>query len=259
MEKTKDTSVSWPEAIDAKMKLYCNYKFQVWVDRQIRPTIGANVYKGKDRKDATFLEIIETLLKLLENYIPQHIPDVYMTFSGSAWKRTNKFHVKAHLTTDAYLELTAKLCEQESSPFALESKTLKQREKNDNRAPYLRKIFEGIKPEGKYVTLHEKSGFSCVYAKDLYYPLLGLRKGESAEMWLSDLPAALPAIEEFVKLNRLKETAIGMVFSAADKSKYHANVAAIMDEKEFAKLTKKDSSAVEESWPWTEPNRRYYK
>ena len=258
MEKTKDTSVSWPEAIDTKMELYCNYKFQVWVDRQIRPTVGANVYKGKDRKDADFIEIIETLLKLLENYIPQHIPDVYMTFSGSDWKRTSKFHVKVHLTTDAYLELTAKLCEQESSPFAAESETLKQREENDNRAPYLRKFFEGIKPpKGECVLLNENSGFSCVHAKHLYYPLVGLRKGKSAELSLSDLLEALPVIEDFVEEKELKKTAIGMVFS---KSKDRlANVAAIMDEVEFAELTKKKLSEVKKSWPWTEPIRKRYK
>ena len=244
--------------IEKYLEKYCCEEFNVWIDRQIRPTIGANVYRGNERHEVdrnVFIRMIQAILKLLQDNIPDHIPDVYVTYSSGAWKRSGKFHVKAHLTTPAYLDLTAKILQQKPSPFSVNTKELEDRERRDNRASCVRELLAS----SKRVVVDENSGFSCFQATDLDYPLFGLCKsGETGEIVMSDLPKAVSVLEDYVAA-KLKQRgfAISMRFLSSSSSD-PVNVAAVFDEKEFARYTGKRESDVRKSWNWSEPKRKYY-
>ena len=244
--------------------------FCVWIDRQIRPTIGTTVKKGVGRNrqevgSATFRKMLEKLTNVCQTLIPEYLTDVLIEYSCGSWQRGQQFHLKAHLTTAAFLSLTDKL--QDSARCrrlnALRSpdieRELKEREKRDHRASELRKFFESEKID----IMQRDENLQVVIVKELDYPLLGLYRQDkgsnTSEFSAHDISTALQFFEDFVDKKWNQEGfSIGMVLCKSDSPSTTYQVAAIVDEKAFAHHVGKKEDAVRECWAWTEPERKYY-
>ena len=47
--------------------------------------------------------MLQTLIDPIHALTPQHLGDVYLTYSNGDWQRSDAFHIKAHLTTESFL------------------------------------------------------------------------------------------------------------------------------------------------------------
>ena len=243
-----------------------NEKFGLWLDRQQRPTLVAAVNEGvgKSRHEveqSIFSAIMEALTKKCKELIPTHLKNAYFTYSVGSWKRTKgEFLMKVHLTTEAFLDLTKKLCNSNSwelNPFNKEciKEELTKRERNDHRGEKLRQLFEN--PDCM-INLHKESEYHIGYSSKLDYPVLCLYYGEkSTATPAAKLPDALRVLETFISKSwGQKGFSIGMVIESTDCSSFQ--VAAIVEEEVFAQKTKKNEAKVKESWGWAKPVRKYY-
>lgn len=244
-------------------------KFYLWIDRQKRPTIGSTVKKGVGRNrqevgNALFMKMLDRLTKVCQTLIPEHLTDVFLTYSRGSWQRSQQFHLKAHLTAAAFLSLTDKLRDSTScrSPNLLRSPAIKieleERERRDNRASQLHEFFasEGMD------TVHRDGKMQVVVAKRLDYPLLGLyqdKEVNTSEISVRDIPTALTILEDFVELKWIQEGfSIGIVPCKSSSPSTTYQVAAIVEERIFARRVGKKEDAVLKSWGWTEPKRKYH-
>lgn len=249
--------------------------------------MGASVKRGvgksrPDVGDSLFSEIVMVLTSECEMLIPDYLADVYLTYSMGSWQRSREFHLKVHLTTAAFLALTDRLCQQYSlgsNPLHGFKKELEKREKSHHRGEKLRELFK--MPEGSMVDLHAESNYHIATVSELDYPLLCLyqaehgKPGVNTAISATQLPDALKVLEEFMSRSRIwgqKGYSVGMIMSPSGsesgtmqcvasgaKLPLSFQIAAVVDEKEFAGYTGKDEAMVKKSWAWAEPERKYYK
>jgi len=241
--------------------------FHTWIDRQIRPTIGATVKKGVGRNrqdvgDPTFAKMLETLTNVCQTLIPEHSTDVFVEYSCGSWQRSQEFHLKAHLTTTAFLCLTDKLRESAncggSNPLRSPAvkNELEKRERRDNCGNKLREFFES-----KYHAVYRKGNVQVVKVQELDYPLLGLYQGNgsnTSQIPAGDMPTALNVLEDVALNWSGGGFSIGMVLCESSSPSTTYQVAAIVDEKAIATRVGKEEEAVQKSWGWTEPKRKYH-
>ena len=248
--------------------------FSLWLDRQTRPTLGAKVQRGRGTKrpevgDDTFKKMLKALTSTCEKLIPDSLTDVYFTYSMGKWQRSREFHLKAHLTTTAFLSLTDKLCEQHSlgaNPVRNPETVTKmeERERIDRRGDKLRELLE----DEDRNELHSVNSFCIATVNKLDHPLLCLyqREGRKITTAISaeQVPEALGILETFIETSwNQKGYAVGMVLppkSASDAapSSQSYQIAAIVDEGVFAIRVGKDVEAVKKSWGWVHPVRTYH-
>ena len=252
--------------------------FTIWIDRQVRPTIGADINNKRctDRKSvgSIFSIMLQTLIDAIHALIPQHLGDVYLTYSTGDWQQSKAFHIKAHLTTKAFLALIDQLCKKYKCPGMSQNyapvesakklkEILESRHNIDHRGSKLRGF-----AASSFVTLEPWSSemfrVACVYELD--YPLVGLykqRENESTAAILeTELPGALDILENFVSTGwNQKGFAVCMVLAPDSEPTssplcYSVYVAAIVKESEFAEqMPLKTKKQVTDSWGWTKPDR----
>ena len=258
-----------------------NQKFDVWLDRQIRPTIGGTVEQGvggsrPDVGEGTFSKMLQVLTTACREIIPVYMSQIYITYSMGAWQRSRVFHLKFHLSTAAFLALTDALCERAGRPASRNTLQdhkgeLEERERKGNKADKLRVFFE----TEAFTDLASDGHFHFATAKELDYPLICVYRIEDGKkstfFSAADLPNALSALERYV-LQILKQEkkdeqgyAVGMVTTvqaasgAAAPAVVSYQAAAVIEEGRFAQLTGRNEEAVRRSWGWEEPERSYHK
>ncbi|MBA4719358.1 MAG: hypothetical protein HRO68_09800, partial [Nitrosopumilus sp.] len=241
-------------------------EFKVWVDRQYRPTIGATVFVGKTRQkvgDDVFVKMLQTLIDICQKLVPGNLSDAYIVYSVGSWQRTDNFHVKVHLPTAVFLSLTGTFCKGKN-PFAEHEDELKKREGNDHRERFLRQVL--LMPQEHH--MWTKPGkFSVVTVGKWNYPLVccyrldGETKTMTTSISIQQLPEALEFLETFLIIEwGSKGFQVGMILSPeSSPAPVCFEVAAVVDDREFATHTKKDFRKVKESWCWDEPTREYRK
>eukprot|EP00118_Oscarella_pearsei_P025210 m.307745 g.307745 ORF g.307745 m.307745 type:complete len:263 (+) comp42755_c0_seq1:79-867(+) len=238
-------------------------KFALWIDRQQRPTMGATVRKGEgqkrqDVKDEMFLKMIESISKLLDG-----TEKPYLTYSAGKWQRAKQFHIKAHLRTEGFLDLTTKICREHG---ILENKfdsedvkaELSTREKKDYYYKKLEEVF-AIEHEDLQI-LDESSDYKIMTTKKILYPVAVLydKSAETDMVEREKLTAALTALESFaIKKWRVAGCAIGML-SHSKETKFQ--LAIVFDEGDFVETMGKGSKAeLQKNWGWEEPSRKYHR
>ena len=267
-------------ALDRQFTKRCSRKFQVWLDSQIRPTIGATVEQGVGRSrpevgEGTFSQMLQVLTTACQEIIPDYMSHVYITYSMGDWQRSREFHLKFHLSTAAFLALTDALCERDGRPASRNTLQdhkgeLEKRERKDNKANKLRMFFE----TEVSTDLASDGCFHFATAKELDYPLICVYRIEDGKkstfFSAANLPNALSALERYV-LQILKQEkkdeqgyAVGMVTTvqaasgAAAPAVVSYQAAAVIEEGRFARLAGRDGEAVRRSWGWKEPERSYH-
>ena len=268
-----DQGIESDQEFTRRFKVSDDERFYLWIDRQKRPTIGASVKRGvgRNRRDVgnlTLMRMLEELINVCQTLIPEHLTDVFITYSSGSWQRSKEFHLKAHLTTAAFLSLTDKLRDSAScrGPNAFRSPdiegALKERERKDNRVSELRKFFESEKID---TVQRDHGDLQVVTVKELDYPLLGLYRidkgSNTSEISAHDLPTSLEFLEDvLVQKWSQKGFSIGMVLCKSESPSitYSYQVAAIVEERAFAHRVGKKEDAVQKAWGWTEPKRKYW-
>ena len=168
--------------------------------------------------------------------------------------------MKAHLTAAAFLSLTDKLRESANcgGPNTLRSPAVKseleKREGIDNRENKLREFFESK----NYADVYRDGNVQIVVVQELDYPLLGLYQDNGSKISAGDLPTALNVLEDVALKWSREGFSIGMVLCESGSPSTTYQVAAIVEEKAFARCVGKKEEAVQKSWGWTEPKRKYY-
>ena len=249
-----------------------NAKFYLWIDRQKRPTVGAAVHKGvgtnrQEVGESTFMSMLKVLTSMFQSLIPQYLEEVFLIFSTGSWQRGRQFHLKAHLTTAAFLSLTDRLLLEGGyrggNPFLGFKDELEIREKTDNRARQFREIFS---KSSACIERHSDGNLHVATVDELDYPLLCIYQDKSGSKTTAistdELPKALDVLEKFVKESWGQNGfSIGMIFSksSSDSSSSCYQIAAIVEERAFADRVKKSKQAIDEAWGWKEPDRHYYK
>ena len=241
--------------------------FNLWIDRQQRPTIGATVKRGvgRSRHDVgipTFMTMLEKLTNVWQTLIPEHSKEVFVTYSSGSWQRSREFHLKAHLTAAAFLSLTDKLRDSANcrGPNTLRSPAIKseleKREGIDNRANKLREFFQ----TENYAGVHRDENMQVVTVQELDYPLLGLYQlqDNGSEISAGNMPIALNILEDVASKWSQGGFSIGMIICESGSPSITYQVAAIVEEKAFARCVGKKEAAVLKSWGWTEPERSYF-
>ena len=165
-------------ALDREFTKCCSRKFQVWLDSQIRPTIGATVEQGVGRSrpdvgEGTFSQMLQVLTTACQEIIPDYMSHIYITYSMEDWQRSREFHLKFHLSTAAFLALTDALCERDGRPASLNQLQnrkgeLEKRERKDNKADKLRAFYE----KEASTDLASDGHFHFATVNELDYPLL---------------------------------------------------------------------------------------
>ena len=238
-------------------------KFKLWVDRQIRPTIGAIVIAGETRQaigNDVFIEMLKTLTDTCRKLVPGHLSRAYIVYAFGSWQRSKEFHLKVHLPTAVFLSLTGKLC-QPRNPLAQCEDELKRREEKDHREVVLREVLTKLLVQERF-SWQTRGNFSVATVKQLNYPLVCLFQSVDGNLTTSisidQLPEALDLLEKFLKDEwGSKGFHVCMVLSS-ESSPARFQVAAKVDEGEFAKHTKKNVKEVQLSWNWQEPERKYH-
>ena len=242
------------------MDKYKHESFHLWLDRQTRPTVGVTMTRGVGRTrqeigDKLFLEILRVLTSELGKLIPEDtLEGVYLTYSMGKWQRSSEFHMKAHLPTEVFLTLADNLAQPNTHALRRSAEELKRRGANDHRGQKLKEAFASKDKQ----TVQTTGKYRFVVSTQLSYPLLCLYQTEgdtlTPNLSSDQLPNALRALEDFVLRGwRQEGFSIGMVLSGEC-----FNVAAIVEEDEFARLTGKREEEVKQSWGWREPKRRYH-
>ena len=245
-----------------------NTRYCLRLDHQISPTLSAFVNKGEGKirpevEDGLFLDILKALTRICEKLIPNHLTDVYFTYSMGSWRLSDEFFLKAHLTTTAFLSLTDRLCSPEPNPIHSLKVGLLIQEKKYHRGKEIRELF--AKKCGSHHNLQKKNKYYISTVMELDYPLLCLYQSEDGEMNAdipaTQLPKALEILEAFTAKELGQEDfSVGMVMSTCSKFTSHVSattpltfrMAAIVDEKEYARYTGKDEDVVKKAWGWTE-------
>ncbi|MBA4719393.1 MAG: hypothetical protein HRO68_09980 [Nitrosopumilus sp.] len=231
-------------------------KFEVWVDRQKRPTIGATVFVGKTRQevgDDVFVKMLKTLIDICQKLVPKNLSNAYIVYSVGSWQRTGNFHVKVHLPTDVFLSLTGTFCKGKNPLAEFEGKLI-DRERNDHRERFLRQVLTP-QEHHKWTT----QGKFCVATVEKWdYPLVCLYRldGETITPSISiqQLLEALGLLERFLMQEwGSKGFQVGMILSP----EVCFQVAAVVDDAKFAMRTEKEVRKVKNSWGWHEPVRKY--
>ena len=252
-----------------------NGDFNIWIDCQIRPTIGTTVREGlggnrPEISSETFTAMLQTLITTIDELIPQYRADVYFSYSMGRWQRLPRFHLKAHLTPEAFLSLVDRFCEENSlgtNPLHQEEqiRELEKRHKMIHHGKQVREFFSIEKCED------QKKGakFHVATVSKLDYPLLRLYhtnnedKTKSTAIAASQLPDALPVLESFVAEDwRQDGYSIGMVYtpdSVPGVSPMCYQVVAVINSEDFARIMRKDKSVVKTSWGWHWPDRKHHR
>ena len=249
-----------------------NANFYLWIDRQKRPTVGAAVHRkvGTNRQEVgelTFMSMLKALTSMLQSLIPQYLEEVFLTFSTGSWQRGKAFHLKAHLTTAAFLSLTDCLLSKGSYPkkdsFLCIKDELEKRQKTNNRA---RQFHEMFSKSSACTERHSDGNLHVATVDELDYPLLFIYQDKSGSrataVSTDELPKALDVLEKFVKDDWCQlGFSIGMIFSksSSDSSSSCYQIAATVEEGAFADRVKKSKQAIDEAWGWKIPDRHYYK
>lgn len=240
-------------------------KFSLWIDRQIRPTIGASVYDMKTRKDLgnIFMEALQVLTDVCAKLLPrQQLDDVVLTYNVGAWQRSRSFSFKAVMTTPAFLILTDKLCSEESvddNLFHTEIDELRRREKNHYCGAKIREMLR----DGKFVELHQVGNFRVGIAGNFYYPFLCIiNRNSSTTISTRQLPEALNTLESFLFNSWHQDgyyVAMAPVVTseASATPSYSYQVAAVVDEEAYARCTGKDVALVKAAQDRGTVERKY--
>lgn len=242
-------------------------QYSLWLDRQVRPTIGVSAHRGSNRQEVgpMFSEMLATLTDFYQHKIPDNMADIHFVYSIGAWQRSRNFHIKAHLLTPTFLMLTDKLCAQNSlgyNMFRSVRDELEKRQRNHHHGLKLQRLFAS----GDITVLHSAGSYHIAVANCLDYPLLLLcqvaRDGckPNTSISAADLPQAVGVLEAFVAAEWCQiGFSINMIIatSAATSSPcYH--VTAVIEESEFAQRTGKAVDAVKAAWDRGNTERKYH-
>ena len=109
--------------------------------------------------------------------------------------------------------------------------------------------------------MYRKGNVQVVKVQELDYPLLGLYQGNgsnTSQIPAGDMPTALNVLEDVALKWSGDGFSIGMVLCESSSPSSTYQVAAIVNEKAFATRVGKEEGAVQKSWGWTEPKRKYH-
>ena len=216
--------------------------------------------------DDVFTAMLQTLIGAIDKLIPQYRADVYITYSTGTWQRSREFHIKAHLTTEAFLSLVDQLCRLHSlgrNPLVdrRSKEELQKRHQKDHRGG---KLLEFTR-NGNRTDLTSQNNSHVATVAELDYPLLSLyittADGRTTTaIPASLLPGALTTLEMFVAEDwEQKGYSVGMVLVPGSKSSICFQVVANVEETEFAHHVGKEVERIKRSWGWSEPERKYHK
>ena len=240
-------------------------QYSLWLDRQVRPTIGVSALRGRSRREVgpMFSEMLQALTDFYQKEMPDNMADVHFVYSIGSWQRSRNFHIKTHLLTPTFLMLTDKLCAQNSlgcNMFHNVRDELEKRQKNHHHGLKLQRLFE----TDEHTVLHSAGSYCVVLASGLDYPMVFLyqtaQDRANKSISATDLPQALEVLETFVTKEWCQDGfSINMIIAtgvAALSPCYH--VAAVIEESVFALRAGKDVSAVKAAWDRGITKRRYH-
>eukprot|EP00118_Oscarella_pearsei_P025840 m.308887 g.308887 ORF g.308887 m.308887 type:complete len:270 (+) comp44988_c0_seq1:62-871(+) len=237
--------------------------FTLWVDRQKRPTVGATVLEGvgqqrKEIGDELFKKMIWTLSELIgrtdKPYLSNHV---------GTWQRQNKMAIKAHLSTETFLELIQKLCDDAEIENKFNSKEIREaletRQTIDYQHAKMEELYAMNGDKFDFLTEHEgKNMYRLFTTKETLYPvvLLCSDADKTTSIPLDKLPSALDVLDNFaLEQWKVEGYAIAMLRKKAGNN---FQLAVVFDEHDFARNTRKDVRVLKKNWGWKEPKRTYY-
>ena len=263
-------------ALDAEFTKRCpqDPTFHVWLDSQIRPTIGATVEQGVGRSrpdvgEGTFSKMLQVMTTACQEIIPDYMSHIYITYSMGRWQRVEEFHLKFHLSTAAFLALTDALCVREgqspgSNKLHTDREELERRGRKDNKADKFRAFFQ----TNCFTDLASDGRFHFATAKELDYPLICVYRIEDSKkstfFSAADLPNALSALERYVSQTLNEQGySVGMVTtvqaaSGATPAEVSYQAAAVLKAESFSRLVGRDEEAVNRSWGWVPSIRQHH-